>query len=370
MRITSLLLLTALSTLSQPFNPATQDIIASQLGLIWLQEEGKPPFAVGITLGTMSSERLYPGKHIKLTAKDSLGNSYELETEYDFNSQRALIMAIFPKMPQGTWVEITGEIEASSEYHVEKLSIPLNKADTVVKGEGYSLHCTQSDSSIITLHERGFTHVTRIDIVNDKGQSVDPDGNSVSSFGTQQRDTRFYYGEDVDVSKFIVNVERREAKKPIAVPVKLRFDLAGNSPKDSSADENKGGIELAPIPAELGKMRFGGYSLTRRAGVAGGRYEAMQFSLDFTPKETGDLVIPAGQKVLFTDGKGQTLKASLDFVVIEAPGMKEGDSKLIFRIDGQPQAMPLHLSGAIKVRQNGGKEATLPLDLTIKGFAK
>ncbi len=363
MKPLSLLALLTLPLHAQTTQPFNQKVITTQPGLIWLEKGEKSLYAVSIAFSTLSGERLYPGKKLNLTITDSMGNDIPAKTYYEFDQGRAAVFCELSKMPQGSWLEISGTVDAGTEYSEESFFIKTNSAQQEHKGDGYSYSCTAAQKNEFVLHERGYTFVTMMSFKDEQGKEVNPLYNRVLRRDANERDFSFVFADDIDVSQLRFEIERREAKDPQSVPVNLRFNAVGLPVnKDSPTSEEKP-IAIGAIPAEIGSLKLKNMSIAHRSGVSRGRFEASRVVLTLTPAKDTTVAITAKQKVTYSDASGFSIPATLEFVTAK----EDGTVNLTFNIDSAPHALPFTLSGDLKVSVQG-EESSLPIQFIIQGF--
>ncbi len=345
----------------------TQNLIITRSGLVWLELGDSPLYAFSIAFSDISAAQLYPGKKLHLEIKDSTGMNIPAQFSYDFDAGRASVFCKLSRIPEGAWLHVTGSIEAATEYQEESFSLKIGTAQEEHTGEGYRYSCSAPEKNEFVLHERGFTFPTMMTFLDEEGREINPLYNRVLKSDAQLRDLAFVFADDIDVRQLSFKIERREARSPQEVPVNLRLNVAGLGVESSSATHSTPSIEIAPIPKSLGILHFYNMNIAHRAGVSRGRYEATNIGLVLAHPSDTRVEITPKQKIIFRDGKGKQLPATLKFVT---PMKGEPSNKrLTFNIDGVPQALPMQLSGEVKATVNG-EQTTLPISFKLSGFPK
>ncbi len=346
-------------------------MIIPQLGLLWMrlhEQAGQGDFAVALGFGTLTKTRLYPGEFINIKTTDAAGNEIPTASYYEFNKGRSTVFFEFSRMPQGDWVLMEGSVAMSPDYSEEKYSVKLGGDAQKVQGNGFSYACSVDADRPheFIFHQTGFAHITQMGFYDEQGKYIDPLANRMIKSQGGSSDMAFIFDQDVDLSKLSFRLERRVAKNPQIVPVKLRFSIAGvETLAESVMPQGTAPIALSAPPAELGTMRVTSYSLAQRAGVAGGRFHGVNLGMLLTPPRGKKVVIKPKQRIKFDDGGGFIHPANLTFVT-----PKEGGALLLsFSIDAVPRALPFVMKGDIETEVDG-KPVTLPIELTFNSFPR
>ncbi len=378
MKIISLLLLSALFATANiestppaaaPSFAIGQKVIIPQLGLLWMrldEQAGQGAFAVALGFGPLPKTRLYPGELISIKTSDATGDEIATSAYYEFNKGRSTVFFEFSRMPQGGWVLMEGSVAMSPDYSEEKYTVKLGGDAQKIQGDGFSYACSVDAERPheFIFHQRGFGHLTQMGFYDEQGKYIDPLANRVIKSQGGDLDMAFIFDKGVDLSKLSFRLERRVAKSPQIVPVKLRFNIAGaETAGESVPHQGRPPIALSSPPAELGSMRVTSYSLAQRAGVAGGRFHGVNLGILLTPPTGKKVVIKPKQRIKFDDGGGFNHPANLSFVT-----PKEGGTILLsFSIDTVPRALPFAMKGDIETEVDG-QPMTLPIELTFNSF--
>ncbi len=339
-----------------------------QLGLMWMKHDeqaGQQEFALAVGFHALYNPRLYPGKNIEITATDATGAVIPASSYYEFNKGRATIFIEFSRMPQGGWVALEGQASMSKQYREESYSIKPAGAQQSVEGEGFALSCSVDGSKPheFLYREKGFGHVTYMQFYDAQGREIEPLANRTLENNGVVREMVFIFAPTVEASSLSFAVKRREAQAAVDVPIKLRINLAGGDVSAEAMGVRVPATQLAPLSAGLGSLRWVFYSQARRAGVARGRYEAVNLGLLYSPPEGKKVIIRPQQKIQFHDGRGGILPAHLSFVTAR----ENGDVLLSFRVDGVAASTPFGLYGALQA-ELGGESVLLPIKLDIGAF--
>ncbi len=363
MKILSLLAVLTLPLSAQLTQSFKQGVITTQPGLIWLEKGEKSLYAVSIAFSSLSADRLYPGKKLNLTITDSMGNVIPAKTYYEFDQGRAAVFCELAEIPQGSWLEISGTVDAGTEYTEESFFIQSTPAKAKHEGDGYSFSCSTAGLNEFILMEKGYSFPTMMSFKDAQGKEINPLYNRVLRRDASERDFAFVFADDVDVSQLRFEIERREAKAPQSVPVNLRFNVVGLPVSKDSPASAEPPVVIAAIPAEIGSMKLKNMSIAHRSGVSRGRFEASRVVLTLTPAKDAAVDIPEKQKITYSDASGFSIPATLEFVTQK----EDGTINLSFDIDSAPRALPFTLSGDLKASVQG-KETALPIQFTIQGF--
>ena len=269
----------------------------------------RPQTAISFNITQAGEADIFETTKAQVTARDATGQEIGAQVLCDFQPKRALCSIKFDKQPQGSWVDIQGEIQVGLSHEMETHYLPLTQEKGSLRGEDFEVTYEKLDDKRLMVADDLADMKTKIYLIDAEGKEVISNGMQFA--GKDGNKKRFIYSCNGDCSTYRLRVERARPTNIVRVPLNKRVNISGieldtATPAPALAQQ-PGGKCGTPESSQLQLTR---YILTKRPGVFN-NYEGADISVRLTPPAGRQASLRLLQPFTLQDEKGRSIPPKL-----------------------------------------------------------